>query len=110
MGRRDENTGFRCGNCGRDVVPLTNGSYRNHCPFCLYSRHVDIRPGDRRSGCRGLMEPVGTAYKSGKGLQVVHQCLRCGSVRVNRVAADTVQPDDTAALARLAERGPAKPR
>ncbi|WDF05905.1 RNHCP domain-containing protein [Shouchella hunanensis] len=34
-----------------------NGSYRNHCPFCLYSKHQDIIPGDRASTCGGLMEP-----------------------------------------------------
>lgn len=48
------------------------------------------------------MEPAGLRYRSGKGWQVVHRCLRCGAARPNRVAADTVQPDDLDALARLA--------
>jgi len=27
---------------------LGGGRHRNHCPFCLHSRHVDdARPGDR---------------------------------------------------------------
>jgi hypothetical protein len=83
------------------VVPLTNGSYRNHCPNCLWSRHVDVTPGDRASGCGGLMAPVGLRYKPGKGYQVVHRCERCGATAVNRVAEDTVQADDLDALLRL---------
>ena len=59
MSRRKENSQFLCEQCGRHVLPLSNGSYRNHCPFCLFSKHVDILPGDRASDCGGLMEPVG---------------------------------------------------
>lgn len=84
------------------MVPLTNGSYRNHCPACLHSKHVDVVPGDRASTCHGPMRPVRLERRPGKGLVVVHRCARCGSVRPNRVAADTRQPDDLDALARLA--------
>lgn len=84
------------------VVPLTNGSFRNHCPYCLHSRHVDVAPGDRAESCGGVMEPIGLRQRTGKGWQVIHRCLRCGAVRPNRVAAGTVQPDDPDALARLA--------
>lgn len=84
------------------MLPLTNGSYRDHCPTCLWSRHVDAdRPGDRASGCGAGMAPVGLAWKSGKGTQVVHRCTRCRTVRRVRVAVDTVQPDDPAVLAGL---------
>jgi len=96
MNRRQQNEGFVCENCGARVEPLTNGSYRNHCPFCLYSKHVDEQPGDRRSRCHGLMRPVGLVYKRMKGYQLVHQCLKCGVVKVNKVAVDTVQPDELA--------------
>jgi DNA-directed RNA polymerase subunit RPC12/RpoP len=91
IGRKDENAGFACANCGAAVAPLQNGSYRNHCPFCLYSRHVDRRPGDRASSCRGLMEPVGVDYRSAKGFMVVHRCLSCGFTRPNRIAEDDVE-------------------
>jgi len=101
VSRNQENTGFTCGQCGRMVAPLSNGSYRNHCPFCLYSKHVDVLPGDRRSRCGGLMKPVGIRHKSGKGYQVVHRCLQCGERRVNRVAENTIQPDDIGAIIRL---------
>lgn len=102
MSRKDENTGFICVNCGKRVMPLTNGSYRNHCPFCLYSIHVDRRPGDRASGCGGLMEPAGLVYNSRKGWQLVHRCLKCGAVARNRIAENTVMPDNAEALAKLA--------
>ena len=100
MSRSDENTGFVCAQCGQHVQALTNGSYRNHCPSCLWSLHVDEVPGDRASPCGGLMEPVGLR-KSRKHMQVVHRCLRCGVVRPNRVAECTRQPDSIDALVRL---------
>ena len=100
MSRSDENTGFVCAQCGQRVQALTNGSYRNHCPSCLWSLHVDDLPGDRASPCGGLMEPVGMR-KTKKHLQIVHRCLRCGALRPNRVAASTVQPDSIEALVRL---------
>ena len=101
MSRRQENAGFTCNKCSRKVLPLTNGSFRNHCPFCLYSRHVDIKPGDRKGECKGLMKPVGLRYKSGKRFQIVHRCLGCGEERVNKIAEDRVQPDDVSEIIRL---------
>ena len=101
MSRTNENTGFNCEQCATEVLPLTNGSYRNHCPYCLYSKHVDAMPGDRASGCDGSMRPVGLVYKRRKGFQIVHECLRCGEKRPNRVATNTVQPDDLVELANL---------
>ena len=94
MSRKTENTGFICVHCGAEVLPITNGSYRNHCPVCLYSLHVDNIPGDRTSNCFGLMDPVGVQYNGKKGWQIVHRCKKCGEEKVNRVAADTIQPDD----------------
>ena len=49
--------GFTCVHCGREVKPLGYSS-RNHCPFCLWSRHVDINPGDRANPCGGDLEPI----------------------------------------------------
>ena len=93
MTKLTENTGFRCVHCDASVVPVSNGGYRNHCPECLYSLHVDIRHGDRASGCRGLMTPVGLDYCAKKGFQIIHRCLGCGERKRNRAAADTAQPD-----------------
>ncbi len=93
MGRAEENTGFRCVACGATVIPLTNGSYRNHCPFCLTSRHVDDVPGDRASDCYGVMDAV-DVVRTKKGWQLVHRCRTCGVARLNLTATDTAQRDD----------------
>ncbi|PIQ76224.1 RNHCP domain-containing protein [Candidatus Peregrinibacteria bacterium CG10_big_fil_rev_8_21_14_0_10_49_24] len=80
---------FTCEHCSADVEPLTSGSYRNHCPHCLYSKHVDKDgPGDRASQCGGLMRPTGMDYKSGKGWMIVHRCDRCTKVIPNITADD----------------------
>jgi hypothetical protein len=86
----DGTESFKCGHCRAFIGPtVSGGRHRNHCPLCLYSRHVDDRrPGDRASGCRSLMMPVGTFHRP-KGEQViVHRCLGCGLERYCRVAAD----------------------
>lgn len=93
MSRKTENTDFICFHCGKQVPPLTNGSYRNHCPFCLYSLHVDTSMGDRESSCLGLMEPQQALFNSKKGHQIIHKCLRCGVQRVNKIAENTDTPD-----------------
>ena len=104
MSRDQENVGFTCEQCGRLVAPLNNGSYRNHCPHCLFSKHVDLIPGDRRNKCGGLMKPMGIQYKSGKGYQIIHRCLRCGKHSVNRVAENTVQPDNVDRVIELSKK------
>lgn len=89
-----------CVHCGAGVVPVTNGSVRNHCPFCLWSLHVDdSKPGDRRSSCRSPMKPI-DLLKNKKGWQVLHRCTTCHKQQANIVATDTVQ-DDMAALIRF---------
>ena len=106
MTKKTENTGFACQNCAAAVLPVTNGSYRNHCPFCLHSLHVDDTPGDRQSSCGDLMPPVRLTRHGRKGPQIVHRCARCGAESVNRVASDTVQPDDAGILDALPEVEP----
>ena len=54
MGKKQENVGFVCEHCGGMVLPAS-ASYRNHCPFCLYSKHVDMEPGDRQNTCAGMV-------------------------------------------------------
>lgn len=79
-------------------MPLTNGSFRNHCPFCLFSKHLDDHPGDRSSICSGLMRPIRLDYSGKKGYQIVHECLKCGKLQRNKVARDTVQEDNILSL------------
>lgn len=99
---------FTCGHCGRHVGPLPSGGRnRNHCPYCLYSRHVDAeRPGDRASACQGMMEPVGVFERPNGEEVIVHRCQRCGYERFNRVGAD----DDEAAVAALPRVAPRSAR
>ncbi len=90
---------FKCGHCRAFIGPTRSGGrHRNHCPLCLYSRHVDrSHPGDRLSDCRSLMEPIGTFARSNGEQMVVHRCGGCGAERHNRIAAD----DNPIALLRL---------
>ena len=89
-------SGFICGNCGKEVPPLGYSS-RNHCPFCLYSRHLDVNPGDRASDCGGLMRPVAVVTHPKKGFVITHKCLDCGAERNNKMQTD----DDTSLLIKL---------
>ena len=77
---------FVCENCGKKV-PKLGYSCRNHCPFCLYSKHVDIEPGDRAQTCHGLLEPIGIE-KNKKGYIIIFKCKKCGEIRKNKVAED----------------------
>jgi len=101
VARRDENVAFRCVHCDVPVAPCTNGSYRNHCPHCLWSLHVDEVPGDRASSCGGPMAPVGLTRPRGKDLAIVHECTVCGRRGVNKIAGDTEMPDDVETILTL---------
>jgi len=72
---------FVCKNCGELVK---GDGYTNHCPKCLYSRHVDEDPGDRLEKCRGLMQPIGFDKKDGE-YKIIHKCLKCGVERKCKV-------------------------
>lgn len=93
------NADFTCRNCGRFVsanAALAGVNNRNHCPYCLWSRHLDLfDAGDRLSPCRALMRPLALAVKhsrkkyGGSGeLMLVHRCEECGGLSLNRIAAD----------------------
>ncbi|GAP40373.1 RNHCP domain-containing protein [Flexilinea flocculi] len=75
---------FICENCGKSVK---GNGYTNHCPFCLYSKHVDIHPGDRSADCGGLMKPIRIEIHKGEKI-IYHQCLKCGYVKANKSAPD----------------------
>ncbi len=88
--RNSEDEAFKCKQCKRFIGALpSGGSHRNHCPFCLYSLHVDDRKtGDRQSICRSRMEPIGRFQRRNGEYVLVHRCLGCGFERFNRIAAD----------------------
>ena len=87
--RRNEADGFTCINCKLKVPGESWGTkHRNHCPACLYSRHVDERPGDRASPCRSPMEPIAIEAKDSGEWAIVHRCKGCGEIKSNRIAGD----------------------
>ncbi|TNE86776.1 MAG: RNHCP domain-containing protein [Deltaproteobacteria bacterium] len=94
---------FACGHCGREVPP-GGRTARNHCPFCLYSLHVDVVPGDRAADCGGLLAPVGASFAHDTWT-LVHRCERCGAERRVRALLDVDVPDDMTALREVAARG-----
>ncbi|MFC1452936.1 RNHCP domain-containing protein [Verrucomicrobiota bacterium] len=97
---------FQCEHCGEVVSGTAPGTEnRNHCPRCLWSLHVDLQVGDRRSGCRGLMEPISVWVMGNGEWRIVHRCRKCGMMRANRVAGD----DNELLLMSMATRPLARP-
>ena len=78
---------FICENCKRKVEKL-NYTSRDHCPYCLYSKHVDIMPGDRKETCHGLLEPIQVIPDAKKGYIIVYKCKKCGKLHRNKCAED----------------------
>lgn len=78
---------FVCEHCNKEVNPL-NYTSRDHCPYCLYSKHVDINPGDRAEECKGLLVPVGMEPNPKKGYMIIFRCQKCGMIRKNKAAED----------------------
>ncbi len=73
---------FVCENCKKEVK---GNGYTNHCPFCLFSKHVDVNPGDRLSDCKGMMEPISSEVKKGENY-IIFQCILCGHIKKNKLA------------------------
>lgn len=93
--------GFQCCVCGQWVFFLNRigTKHRNHCPFCLWSKHVDLKiSGDRKAQCKAGMKPIGLTFKhEGRDkygalkqgeIMLVHECLGCAKVSINRIAGD----------------------
>ena len=92
---------FRCAHC-RVIVScmhlLSGVNNRNHCPYCLWSCHLDLySAGDRLSACKALMKPIGLTIKRRRNryqsvprgeLMLIHECVECKSLSINRIAAD----------------------
>lgn len=92
--KRKEN--FTCEQCG---VAVQGDGFTNHCPLCLWSKHVDVNPGDRNALCQGMMKPICVESKAGSYI-LVHECTRCGFQKRNK----TVPADNFEALLALASQ------
>ena len=77
---------FICEHCGNKVKPL-NYTSRDHCPYCLYSKHVDINPGDRLNECKGLLKPIGIE-KFKDSYKILYKCEKCKEFHKNIMAND----------------------
>ena len=86
---------FICEICGRKVV---GNGYTNHCPHCLWSKHVDDYPGDRRNKCRGMMKPTAVQQENGRW-KIIHCCQRCGVVKKTKASAE----DDWEIMLKIAQ-------
>lgn len=105
-GRRNENADFTCIRCKRSITANAFGTrHRNHCPYCLWSRHLDDEPGDRQSLCRNPMEPIAIEVRDGGEWAIIHRCTGCDKIGVNRLAGD----DHELALLAIALRPLARP-
>ncbi len=95
------NNGFQCEYCGKwiEITEFMGTEHRNHCPFCLWSKHVDLdEPGDRKAKCKAKMKPIGLTFKHegldkyGKPKQreimLIHECTGCEGININRLAGD----------------------
>lgn len=77
---------FICEKCNNKVEKLEY-SARDHCPLCLYSKHVDINPGDRANECKGLLKPIGIEkFKS--TYKIIYKCEKCNQLHKNIIAID----------------------
>ena len=99
----DLNADFKCRHCGAYVSAaraLAGVANRNHCPYCLWSRHLDLfEAGDRLAACKAPMRPIGLSMKNSRNkythigngeLMLVHLCTDCERISINRIAADDV--------------------
>jgi RNHCP domain len=86
---------FDCERCG---TPIHGDGYTNHCAHCLWSKHVDIDPGDRAAGCGGLMAPIDVILERGRHV-LVHRCTVCGIERRCR----TSDGDDVDTMVEIAQ-------
>ena len=94
-------SGFHCNHCQAYIstdAMLSGVQNRNHCPYCLWSRHLDLyEAGDRLAACKAVMKPIGLTQKQTRKkytsrqpgeLMIIHLCIECSSVSINRIAAD----------------------
>ena len=88
---------FTCEKCGEKIIGT---GYTNHCPKCLWSKHVDINPGDRASECQGMMIPASLEIKNGEYI-ITHKCQKCGFEKKNK----TAENDDMDTIIKTSKSG-----
>ena len=83
------NEDFLCEYCNKNIQKHSQWSARNHCPYCLYSKHLDKSfPWDRLSECNWLMIPIWMDFKKNKWDMIKHKCIKCSKEILNKIAPD----------------------
>ena len=83
------NDGFTCTSCNHYITPA-KGTFRNHCPYCLWSKHVDDKlPGDRISSCLAPMKPIELLWHQNR-FSILHICISCKKTIRNKCAPDDI--------------------
>jgi len=85
--------------CERCNFLVQGNGYTNHCPKCLWSKHVDVHPGDRAADCGALMEPVALEGTSPE-YTLVHRCIQCRQEKRNKLD----KQDDMGTVMRMIAR------
>lgn len=82
MGKKFKKTveNFTCLVCKQIVV---GDGFTDHCPRCLWSKHVDINPGDRLAECCGPMEPISSKIQK-EEWKIFYKCQKCGYIHFNK--------------------------
>ncbi|HQZ15189.1 MAG TPA: RNHCP domain-containing protein [Acidimicrobiia bacterium] len=73
---------FQCLNCGAQVQ---GNGFTDHCPKCLYGKHVDVNPGDRANECGGTLKPLNIAPNK-SGYKIFYGCQKCGTSIANKAS------------------------
>ncbi len=87
---------FVCEHCRKEVK---GSGFTNHCPDCLWSKHVDIYPGDRAAVCGGMMRPIRVELEKQEYI-ITHECIKCGHSKRNKMSED----DDFDVITQIAQR------
>jgi hypothetical protein len=93
--REHDAGGFKCSHCKQFAIinNIMGTANRNHCNWCLWSKHVDEVKGDRQATCHGGMKPIGLTFKH-EGhtkigeIMLIHLCSICQKISINRIARD----------------------
>lgn len=99
--QEEKNKGFVCINCQKwvPISSINKTINRNHCPHCLWSKHVDENvAGDRMASCNTGMRPIGLTTKISRvdkwgqevrgEVMIIHECNRCEKISLNRILAE----------------------
>ena len=78
---------FICDVCKKSVDKLMYTA-RDHCPYCLSSKHLDINPGDRSANCGGILEPIDIEKGKKDTYKIIYKCNKCGMIKKNKTADD----------------------